>query len=541
MIGLTAQQKSLNSLFQTEDVYVIPMYQRPYSWEFEQCDQLYKDITDAFNQKKEYFLGNIILARGYDDDTHPSVVDGQQRLITLFLIMKVLTVLCPELKRYKRLLYVMDSREENRFPKVRSDIYESEDNDELKRIFCIETAEIEQRYDTLSKLKTLTPDNCKSRIECNFYLFYGWFSEFKKRSGDSGQFEGFVEHFFRRIYMLPIELGGDSLTDATERALVIFETLNNRGINLEDADIFKSKLYANARRESKEQDFLSRWKSLKADTDNMHVSISDIFRYYYHVMRGINRITSKELNIRDYFVNNPESPLRCRSYADVMDDLARITDILQWVEEKRCEGIECSIWLHILQSYTNKYPLFAIVAYLFHNDTDCDEVCFTEFLRRVTRYVYSMGATTSVKFEIYNIISSVSHGKEISQYYLSEPFRADSVSSTLLLRKGFLLIALASSNENARLCARNIFIDRICPKQETDSRDRIGDYVVITCPPRKTDWNKRKESYAKNGGELIASQWSDLTGDIASVVTERVKAVNHYLETFFNETKTCEK
>ena len=103
-LSLKAEQKNLIRLFETEDIYVIPAYQRPYSWEEEQCEQLYKDITNAFDNKEDYFLGNIIVARSKDscEESMPHVIDGQQRLLTLFLIAKILTILCPQFKRYRK-------------------------------------------------------------------------------------------------------------------------------------------------------------------------------------------------------------------------------------------------------------------------------------------------------------------------------------------------------------------------------------------------------------------------------------------------------
>jgi len=69
--------------------YVIPDYQRPYSWDKEQCSKLWEDITDFFeNQNEEdspYFLGNVVV---YNENKKRIVVDGQQRLITLNLLVK---------------------------------------------------------------------------------------------------------------------------------------------------------------------------------------------------------------------------------------------------------------------------------------------------------------------------------------------------------------------------------------------------------------------------------------------------------------------
>ena len=94
-ISLTAEQRSLSRLFIQREQYIIPDYQRPYSWGQEQCSKLYDDINEAFNADIDYFIGNIILAVGEKSKDKPRVVDGQQRLISIWLIFKVLSVLKP--------------------------------------------------------------------------------------------------------------------------------------------------------------------------------------------------------------------------------------------------------------------------------------------------------------------------------------------------------------------------------------------------------------------------------------------------------------
>lgn len=74
----------------TENNYIIPIYQRSYAWEKDQIEQLITDIYDSKDTEK-YYLGSLIVDK---EDNHLfSVIDGQQRLTTLFLL---LTYLAPE-------------------------------------------------------------------------------------------------------------------------------------------------------------------------------------------------------------------------------------------------------------------------------------------------------------------------------------------------------------------------------------------------------------------------------------------------------------
>lgn len=80
------EEKRVNKIF-LEDSYSVPIYQRSYAWEKDQIEQLINDIYDA-SDKETYFLGSLIVD---EQEKHLfSVIDGQQRLTTLYLIMAYL-------------------------------------------------------------------------------------------------------------------------------------------------------------------------------------------------------------------------------------------------------------------------------------------------------------------------------------------------------------------------------------------------------------------------------------------------------------------
>ena len=66
---------SIRELFgNTDSLYKIPQYQRPYKWEDEQVERLWDDIWEAYeNQEQNYFLGSIITAKPRDNERSPYV------------------------------------------------------------------------------------------------------------------------------------------------------------------------------------------------------------------------------------------------------------------------------------------------------------------------------------------------------------------------------------------------------------------------------------------------------------------------------------
>lgn len=132
-LSLNAEQKSVKSIFLNEEQYIIPSFQRPYSWEHEQCLQLYTDLTNAYREDRDYFVGNIILAKGDDSPSKLHLVDGQQRLITLWLILKVLYSLYPEMRILGKLVSIEAWEGENSEKKITSEIFENDDDGAFKK------------------------------------------------------------------------------------------------------------------------------------------------------------------------------------------------------------------------------------------------------------------------------------------------------------------------------------------------------------------------------------------------------------------------
>lgn len=89
---LDAELLKIGSLFDEQDAtYTIPIYQRNYAWRVEQIEQLISDICDAKADEQDgYFLGNLIVTKRGTKGLDYEVIDGQQRLTTLYLILTAL-------------------------------------------------------------------------------------------------------------------------------------------------------------------------------------------------------------------------------------------------------------------------------------------------------------------------------------------------------------------------------------------------------------------------------------------------------------------
>nr|WP_300366283.1 DUF262 domain-containing protein [Brachyspira sp.] len=75
--------------------YFIPLYQRDYSWKKDNISEFINDIFEAYNAyingyNNNYFFGSIITVVDEKDNNKHNVIDGQQRLTTFILFLKVI-------------------------------------------------------------------------------------------------------------------------------------------------------------------------------------------------------------------------------------------------------------------------------------------------------------------------------------------------------------------------------------------------------------------------------------------------------------------
>ena len=90
MAELVVNKKSIFELLDFSkiqaDKFIIPEYQRPYAWEKEKCETLWNDIYEnSTADDQEYFFGTIVT---YKDESNISIIDGQQRITSFFLLLR---------------------------------------------------------------------------------------------------------------------------------------------------------------------------------------------------------------------------------------------------------------------------------------------------------------------------------------------------------------------------------------------------------------------------------------------------------------------
>lgn len=538
-LSLTAEQRNIEQIFGSPEVFIIPAYQRPYSWEYDQCIQLYKDLTDAFNDnEKDYFVGNIIVAKSLSERNNRYVVDGQQRLITLWLMLRILYLLYPDFIVLEKLTSI-EGREKGQqyLMKLQSYVFENKDNDSLEEIFNIkEESQLENIYNNYcNRLGNFVESRCENRILANALWFYYWLKDFRLK--DICRFKSFINYLLDHLYLLPIELTEDSVLNANNKALKIFETINNRGMNLEDADIFKAKLYDKAVANNEREVFIKSWTDFRQSAHDLGLAVDDIFRYYSHIIRGQRQITASEKNLREFFIEEDFSPLITASPMMVLSDMNKIIDCINFVQYSKYDGSEVSKWLQVISAYTNQYPMYAIVIYLYFNGHKNNK-SLIDFLKSIIRFIYPSGTTTTIKFEIYNIIRQVAQGEQISEYYNNHKLKESEFAFPTKLRKGFALLnyylkggeALVEFNYDKIIKAGDIF--DVKEYNSDDILQSLGNDLILDIPRRYIEWGEEKKNYYKKSAISDVAMISN-TLDIASYIKNREQEIKQRLYSFF--------
>ena len=523
-LQLIAQQLCLSNLFTGREQYIIPPYQRPYSWGVDQCQQFYDDIVAAYNDNTDYFLGNIVLAVSEKETggKKPRVVDGQQRLTTIWLMFKAFSALFPNMKVLQDVLctYNWDGSESEK--KIRSDVLESDDDKSLKEIYSWDFLNLNMTLaEAISKFQAEDTFRGKDRHKTNFLFFLQRFVDFMEEYGQDNLTK-FLKFTLQRVTLLPIELTGETMAKAEGKALTIFETINNRGMNLQDADIFKAKLYNKANNTGNKKDFMRRWQALKESCFMRKKSIDDLFRYYSHIERGLAGITRNEISLRDFFTA-PDSVLNRKGYDDIMNDLELINSMLDRFDMEAQQPTELAKWLQIINIYTNAFPKYAAIAYLFRNGFDnTGEVI--RAMKIIVRYSYSMGSTTYVKYGIYNIIRQVMNDQQIE--IVPRDMNEFTLSYSMgKLKWGYALLAAYIEKTTAwpHYCYDHVLSTRDVQNMSKYWKgnasdidfdiDCIGNLLVAGCPKYSPNYPEKRDYYKQYCGKELET-FFQTTSDI---------------------------
>ena len=392
--------------------FVIPEYQRPYAWTDEQVETLFEDLWEftatsgGTEREGSYFLGSVVSYE--NEDGEQEIIDGQQRITSLFLLLRAI---------YTKLVATPASErtaEANNFiGKIEPAIWRTNKltgTVDYKNILL--TSRVVNN-DGNEILRSILETGCADEnAKDNYSKNYRYFQElFDKHSTENPlMVYQFIYALLSQAILLPIT------ADTQDTALTIFSTLNDRGLPLSDADIFKAKIYNQLEPEDKKA-FIERWKDLDEQATDANESIQQLFYYnmfYYRALEQDTKTTTP--GVRKYYAANKFERLY---KPELIDTLFVILNL--WKVVNKGEEIEDEAWsknmkikqtLDTLSSYPNefwKYPV--VIYYVCYRNEENFEARFALFLNKLlmelmTKYLM-IPTINAVKPDILKLNSAI--------------------------------------------------------------------------------------------------------------------------------------
>ena len=264
----------------SDRLLAIPDYQRAYSWELEEVEELWADLENAMaGNVGEYFLGSVVTTRKEGAERH-QVIDGQQRFATVSLLYAVLRDIFASrsderaLDIEREVLFKQNLVTRARDPRI---TLNAEDNDIFRQLTM-------ERVDT----RTLNPtQDSHKRLISAFQLFEQKFAKLIEGL-DADSWQGPLLNWYTFVLegarVIEVSVSDES------RAFVIFETLNDRGLNLSTADLLKNHLFGQSGGRLDEAKL--RWNQALAPfaTNDSSLDADTFLRHFWASKKGVVRV-----------------------------------------------------------------------------------------------------------------------------------------------------------------------------------------------------------------------------------------------------------
>lgn len=328
-----------------DEKFVIPEYQRGYSWTINECDKLWQDIegyiasseVNESGKKDPYFFGTIIADCSDTNNNMISLIDGQQRTTTFILLLKALFMkiqnLLPNISRTDETEALLEGLKERR-NKIIDILYKkNEDNrheilndwDKAKGISLLENRSINELKDYKLEMQKIleAKDFAEAEFQCykiprrkndnkytnffkNFKFFYNKLNDYTESKVNT-----FAKVFLKECQIIEIRSWN------TEQAITMFNSLNSTGMPLSDADIISAQMYSHAGEDK--SPYIDKWENITKTTNSLNsrriINIDSVLQQYMYIWRAENRVYMSEGNqpdvttpgLRRFYTSDSES------------------------------------------------------------------------------------------------------------------------------------------------------------------------------------------------------------------------------------------
>lgn len=478
MNEIIGSEYPIKKIFSKEFNFEIPSYQRPYSWTTEHAGQMFDDFHDFMvtqDQNEAYFLGSIVLIKD-KTQTNAEVIDGQQRLITLTILLAAIKSKLngDDARIFANYVNEPGNRAEGVEPKPRLAL-RPRDRDFFKKYVQ------DFNFNKLIGLNPQSITDSQQNIRANAELFQTKLEELF--AGDKSEIFDFGKFIVNRCYLVAVS------TSSMKSAFRIFLVLNNRGLDLLESDILKADIIGRLP-EDRRDHYTQKWEDLEEELDR--TNFNDLFGHIRMILLKSKSKTTILDELRKFLLTDRFDPVEfmdntlipyAEAYSIILDadfessqDPVQVNTMLRWLQR-----IDNSDWIPPAILFLSKHP----------NDLMALRKFFEE-LERLAASLFIRGAGVNERIERYaKVIAEIESGKDISSKDSSLDLSEVEIQKTLEVIEGDIY-HMSKRSRNYLLLRLNAWL--------SDGLEWI-DYKILTVEhvlPQKV-----------NDGSYWAQQWPD--------------------------------
>lgn len=348
MIGIQdSTTNHFGSLIRSGGKYIIPKFQRDYSWDVEQWDDLWQDIENMIAEHGDHYMGYLVLQATNSKDC--LIIDGQQRFTTITIIILA------AIKSIQKLIDVGIEVEENqqRIQKLKDTYIGNVDPVTLEydNILVLNRNNDPYYKEYIVKLGELKLRNT-SYTEKLMKKCFEWYEKQLTNKFKTGrEYAELITNIVDNLYFTIIRVNNEM------NAFRVFETLNARGVQLSSSDLLKNYLFSlvdnTAQHPDRIETLETKWSAL---TKNIQAEkLPDFIRYYWNSKNKTVRSNELFKAIRDKIKTETEVFALINdmlSYSDIYMALRNANDEFWQANANITKNIELLGFFNLKQPYS---------------------------------------------------------------------------------------------------------------------------------------------------------------------------------------------
>ena len=350
---MNANETKLQPILEGTKQYVVPLFQRPYSWDKDQWSRLWDDLMDLseeMDQSKEtdlrtHFMGSIVTMPTTsvpEGVTKYLLIDGQQRLTTIFIILSLLR---------DSALGKNDEKKSRLAEEIQNTLLVNQYKEETDYFKLLPTQVDRDFFERLVKDRIFDGQN-------QIIAAYKFFDRKLRQSGLEE--EDLKKLMTNHLSVISI------LLERNDNPYLVFESLNAKGLALSQADLIRNYFFMRIHIKDQERIYSEYWKPMQESLD-----LTEFIRHY--IMKDGYKVRESDV----YFVLKDIT-----SKGDVigwLEDLRKFSTYYEKITRPEKEG---NVVIRLALSRLNRLQITTIYPFLLncYNKYNLGEITSSDFI-----------------------------------------------------------------------------------------------------------------------------------------------------------------